>query len=179
MDGVPTAASDILDEYRRLRGELQMTGQVYDYAAKDFYTVASRQGESFMPADKGRDAGFGLLNTLFKRGMLKIQRGDPELDKLVYEISTLSVDADKKSLSTQDDLVDALRYCVHQIPWVFPEEFTTNVEGELAEERKPKRQLTESEKRRQWFMGEAKEVDTIDEEFDFWNELSGASSNEF
>lgn len=179
MDGIPTAASDILDEYRRLRGDLKMTSQVYDYAAKDFFLVASRQGESFIPADKARDAGFGLLNTLFKRGMLKIQRDDPELDKLVYEISTLAVDADKKNPNTQDDLVDALRYCVQQVPWVFPESFETNVEGELAEERKPKRELTESEKRRAWFMGESKPTDDIAEEFDFWNELSGASSSDY
>lgn len=179
MDGVPTAASDILIEYRQLKKGIPMTAQVYDWAAKDFYTIASRQGESFIPADKGRDAGFVLLNTLFKRGMLKVQRDDPELDKLVYEISTLAVDADKKSLSTQDDLVDALRYTAMAIPWRFPEEFETNVEGELADERKPKVELTEAQKRREWFMGEQKPSDDITEEFDFWNELSGASDSEF
>lgn len=179
MDGIPTAASDILEEYRKLKSGLPMTQQVYDWAAKDFFTIASRQGESFVPAEKGRDAGFVLLNTLFKRGMLKIQRGDPELDKLVYEISTLGVDADKKSLSTQDDLVDALRYTVMAIPWRFPEEFETNVEGELAAERKPRVELTEAQKRREWFMGEGKQTDDITEEFDFWNELSGASNSEF
>lgn len=173
MDGIPTAASDILDEYRKLRSGLPMSQQVYDWAAKDFYTIAGRQGESFIPAEKGRDAGFVLLNTLFKRGMLKIQRGDPELEKLVYEISTLAIDADKKASTTQDDLVDALRYCCMAIPWRFPEEFETNVEGELATERKPKRVLTEAEKRREWFMGPPKDTDEIGEEFDFWNDLSG------
>lgn len=180
MDGIPTAASDILDEYRRLKAGLNLTQQVYDWAAKDFYTIASRQGEGFTPADKGRDAGFVLLNTLFKRGMLKIQRDDVELEKLVYEISTLAVDADKKSSTTQDDLVDALRYCVMAIPWKFPEDVVqTNVEGELTEEGKPKVELTEGQKRRNWFMGESKPTDEIAEEFDFWNELSGASSSEF
>lgn len=178
MDGVPTAASDILDEYRKMRGSTPMTQQVYDWGAKDFYTIASRQGEMFIPADKGRDAGFVLLNTLFKRGMLKIPRGDSELEKLVYEISTLAVDADKKSLLTQDDLVDALRYTVMAIPWKFPAEFETNVEGELEAERRPKVEMTEAQKRRAWFMGEGKSsevVDEIAEEFDFWNEMSGAS----
>jgi hypothetical protein len=163
-----------------MRENLPMTIQVYDFAAKDFWTVASRQGENFLPAEKGRESGFGLLNTLFKRGKLKIQRGDAELDKLVYEISTLAVDADKKSSSTQDDLVDALRYTVQAIPWRFPEEeLEINVEGELATERKPKVVLTESQKRREWFMGTKKQADEISEEFDFWNEMSGASGNEF
>jgi len=180
MDGIPTAASDVLEEYRRLRGSLSMTAEVYDWAAKDFGTIAARQGERFIPAEKGRDAGFGLLNTLFKRGMLKVQRGDPELDKLVYEISTLATDADKKSLATQDDLVDALRYTVMSIPWNFPEdEIQYDVDGELARERKPKVELTEGQKRREWFMSEQKQTDEISEEFDFWNDLSGASSNEF
>jgi len=180
MDGIPTAASDILDEYRRLKAGLTMTGEVYDWAAKDFYLVASRQGERFIPADKGRDAGFGLLNTLFKRGKLKIQRDDPELDKLVYEIATLAVDADKKSSATQDDLVDALRYVVQAIPWSFPEEeIDVNIPGELREERKPKVELTDGQKRREWFMGGSKPTDDMQEEFDFWNDLSGASNNDF
>lgn len=179
MDGIPTAASDILDEFRKLKQGLTLTQQVYDWAAKDFFTIASRQGEPFSPAEKGRDAGFVLLNTLFKRGMLKIQRGDAELDKLVYELSTLGIDADKKSISTQDDLVDALRYAVMAVPWKFPKEFSTNVEGELAEEGKPEREMTESERRRLWFMGGQKKAeDDIMEEFDFWNSLSGASSDE-
>jgi hypothetical protein len=177
-DGVPTAASDILDKYRELKGKIPMAAQSYDWAAKDFFTVASRVGESFIPADKGRDAGFGLLNTLFKNGMLKIQRGDPELDKLVHEICTLPTDIDKKKAS--DDLVDALRYAAMAVPWDFSDiELTTKVDDELAAERKPKVELTEAQKRREWFMGGERKTDEISEEFDFWNELSGASGSEW
>jgi hypothetical protein len=180
MDGIPTAASDTLDAYRKLRGNLTMMTQVYDWACRDFFTLASRQGESFIPAEKGRDAGFGLLNTLFKTGMLKIQRGDPELEKLVYEICTLATDADKKNITTQDDLIDALRYAVMSVNWNTEDILnTTEVGAELDAERKPKVELTEPQKRRQYYMGEARDTDDIQEEFDFWNELSGASSNEF
>jgi len=180
MDGIPTAASDTLDAYRKLRGNLTMMTQVYDWACRDFFTLASRQGESFIQAEKGRDAGFGLLNTLFKTGMLKIQRGDPELEKLVYEICTLATDADKKNITTQDDLIDALRYAVMAVNWNTEDILnTTEVGAELDAERKPKVELTEPQKRRQYYMGEARDTDDIQEEFDFWNELSGASSNEF
>lgn len=101
-DGIPTAAGDVLDKYRELRGKLQPILQVYDYAARDFFTIASRQGESFLAADKKRDAGIGLVNTLFKNSMLKIQRDDPELQKLVNELCTLSATGDKRKML--DDL---------------------------------------------------------------------------
>jgi len=175
-DGIPTAASDVLDKYRALRGKLTMTAQAYDWASKDFFTYASRLGESFIPADKGRDAGFGLLNTLFKNGMLKIQRGDPELDKLVQEISSLPMEYDKKK--TVDDLVDAMRYAAMAVPWDFSDiEASTKVEDSLREERIPKKEKTELELRREFALGLDESADEfdIDQEIDFWNDLSGAS----
>jgi hypothetical protein len=179
-DGVPTAASDVLERYRSLRGKLPMVSQSYDWASKDFFTYASRLGESFIPAEKGRDAGFGLLNTLFKNGMLKIHRGDPELDKLVQEISSLPVEYDKRK--TLDDMTDALRYACMLVPWDFSDvESSLKVEDQLTNERKPKKEKTELELRREFTLGLDKKSEEFDieAEIDMWNDLSGTSDSEF
>jgi len=169
-DGISTAAPDILQKYQELKKGLIITQQIYDWAAKDFFTVASRIGEGFAPADKKRETGVGLVNSLFKNRMLKIQRGDPELEKLVQELSTLAVDRDKRSCA--DDLVDCLRYCAAAIPWDFSDiHGTIDIGDDLAKERAPKKELTETERRREWFEGKGLDEQTeVDAEFAFWNE---------
>jgi hypothetical protein len=117
-DGIPTANPDILRKFRELKGNMLTMAQVYDYKDKDFFLVAQSQGEAFSMANKSRDEGFGLLNSLFKNGMLKIFSGDVELDKLVGELMSLPAvtDSRKKDL---DDLADATRYACMAIPWDF------------------------------------------------------------
>ena len=117
-DGIPTANSDILQKYRELKGSMLMMGSVYDYKDKDFFLVASSQGESFSMAKKARDEGFGLVNTLLKNGMIKIQAGDPELDKLVGEFMSLPAVTDSRKKDT-DDLSDCARYVCMSVPWDF------------------------------------------------------------
>jgi phage terminase large subunit-like protein len=170
-DGIPTTSQDILDKYRELKGKLQPVAQVYDYAAKDFFMIASRAGEAFQPADKGRDRGVAMLNTLFKSGMLKIQRGDPELDKLVNEICSLS-STTAKTVAV-DDFVDALRYTIMAIPWDFADMGMSETDklklGMKIEESKP---LTNSEQRREWILSSGKKPDeSIEDEFSFWSGL--------
>lgn len=173
-DGIPTAASDILEKYREIRGKMTCVAQVYDYAARDFFTIASRVGESFIAADKRRDSGVALLNTLFKNRMLKIQRGDPELDKLVNELCSLSAEGDKRKKI--DDLCDALRYVCHSIPWDFSDiEMSPGLEEALKKESVKEPVKSEGQKRREWFLSEPKadaEM-SIEAEIDFWNEMSG------
>lgn len=101
-DGVITDHQRNLNEFRTLRKNLNMSMQIYDFHAKDFFLVASQQGENFVMANKARDFGFGILNTLFKNEMLKIQSGDPELSKLVSEITSLSSTKDKRE--AKDDM---------------------------------------------------------------------------
>lgn len=116
-DGIETTNTDILIKYRELRGDLKPLGQVYDWSSKDFFTISSRLNETFTPAEKNHEIGEGILNTLFRHSMLKIQRGDPELEKLVAELtSLLSTTPKTKAI---DDLVDALRYAVAEVPWDF------------------------------------------------------------
>lgn len=177
-DNIPTTASDILDKYRELRKDLIMTSQVYDHAAKDFFTVASRLGESFHPADKSREAGIGLLNTLFKMRMLKIFRDDPELEKLVQELCALGVDTPKRK--ALDDFIDSLRYTAHSVPWTFDGiELSEDVRTTLSRENSPKPQKTDPDLRREWFMEKPKEKDSIQEEFDFWNQCYGGYESDY
>jgi hypothetical protein len=168
-DGIPTTSPDILKKYRELRGTLKPDAQKYDHGSKEFFMVASNQGESFSPANKERDAGISLLNTLFKSGMLKIQIDDSENEKLVGELCSIAVDADKtKSL---DDLSDALRYAAMAVPW----DFSDIEELQEADQKDPlpARQLTDAEERRKWFTNEsqAQENESVEEELDYWNDL--------
>lgn len=176
-DGIPTTSSDIVEKNRELKKDLTVTNQAYDHAAADFFTVASRMGEGFSPANKRREAGIGLLNTLFKTGMLKIERGDAELEKLVQELCSIGVDDNKRK--SLDDLSDALRYAAMAIPWNFEGlENVVTVEGQLALEAVPPKQKSEAEERREWALGldQPAEEQAIEDEFDFWNDLSGASN---
>lgn len=170
-DGVPTTSEDILNKYRELLGKLRPIQQTYDYAAKDFFTIASRKGLSFTRADKDRAVGIGLLNTLFKTEMLKIHSNDGELQKLISELSTLSVTADKRKAS--DDMIDALRYCIASIPWDFSD-IEVSSESEALKEIPKAPEKTGPEIRREWFMSTKEVVDDIDAELDFWNEQGGA-----
>lgn len=166
-DGIQTTASDTLMKYVELRGGLKPTLQQYDWESRDFFTVASRMGETFVPAEKGRDAGRQLLNVLFKSRMLKIFRGDVELDKLITELSSLlEVTAKQKA---KDDLCDALRYSVMRIPFDW-----TVLEGKVTEgkpvEQAPPVELSEREQNRLSMMrGPVR--DPVDEEIAFWNDL--------
>ena len=118
MDGIPTANPDILKKYRELKGSMLCMAQVYDYKDKDFFLIAQSQGEAFQMADKGRDIGFGLMNSLFKNGMVQIQTGDPELQKLVDELMSLPAVTSARKDET-DDLSDAARYIAMAVPWDF------------------------------------------------------------
>lgn len=170
-DGIPTTSQDILEKYKELKDTLAPVVQSYDYAAKDFFMIASRSGEAFSPADKGRERGVALLNTLFKSGMLKIQRGEPELQKLVNELMSLSVRSAKTVAA--DDLVDALRYAVMAVPWDFSAaEMSDSEKTKLGlKKEEESRLLTESERRREWFLNSNKKTpdESIEDYFDFWN----------
>lgn len=169
-DGILTSSDDILTKWRELREEMVMALQIYDYQAKDFFVVATSKGETFIPADKSRDAGTSLLNTLWKTQMLKIQTGDPELGKLVTELITLNKNIDKRK--AKDDLIDALRYTVKLIPWDF-----SNIEipGEIPKVVAPPKEKTSGQVRRDYYLnGNAEKVDdSIAAELEYYSDLQG------
>lgn len=178
-DGIPTANPDILKKFRELKGSMLCMAQVYDYKDKDFFLVAQSQGEPFSMANKTRDEGFGLLNSLFKNGMLKIFRGCPELDKLVGEIMTLSVSTDKRK--ALDDLIDATRYTAMAIPFDF-----SHVVGDVDLEKfadsppdnRTEKQILDAEllkSRREFVLNISRVDESESDEIEYWNELSGSS----
>lgn len=116
-DGHLTESGDILDKWLELKGSMHLVISAYDHQAKDFFIVASRRGFAFTKADKGKEVGEGRLNTLFKKGMLKIYDDCPESHKLVTELQNLKNSTPKPR--AKDDLIDALRFAVMAIPWDF------------------------------------------------------------
>jgi phage terminase large subunit-like protein len=162
-----TTASDVLDKYRLLRGNMRLTMQCYDHAAKDFYTYASRLGETFTKAEKSHDIGEDIINILFKNKMLFLF-DIPELQPLAAEFLTVSKDISKKY--AKDDFVDAARYCITLIPWDY-----TVITDEYQEEIKKKEAVkSEVQKRREWVFGEdfkKEEELRIENEIEEYNQL--------
>lgn len=167
-DGIPTTSQDILEKYKMMKLNKIVSTQVYDYAAKDFFMIASRQGENFVPADKTKGSGVALLNMLFKSGMLHLEKGDPEIDKLVTELCNLSVGQDKRK--AKDDLIDPLRYACMAVPWDFSSlELPENLKEAVI---LPKKK-TSGESRRDWFFDREEVKDSVEAELDEFNELLG------
>lgn len=175
-DGVDTTSADILDKYRELRGSESMTMAVFDGAAKDFGTIASRLGEPFTAANKKVGDGVDLINALFKNNMLKVFN-TPELSKLSGELMSLMHGQNKST--AKDDFVDALRYALMSVPWdfsdcaknVLAEVKSSGVERPLTAEElaewniKMRRGEIDDGKERAWAEFQA--------DLDYWNELSG------
>lgn len=166
-----TTAGDVFEKHLQMKAERQLTPvlQQYDWASKDFYTIASRGYESFVPADKDRSKGEQTLNTLFKNEMLYIYM-TPELYKLATELSTLKRETPKHK--AKDDFCDALRYATSQIPWDWsaigkapvpevPEKVLNDREQEIAD-------------RRAAFASNEEEQHRIEDEFEELNSLAGS-----
>lgn len=117
-DDIITTAGDVFTKHLELKNKynLKPTVQYYDWAAKDFFTIASRAGEPFVPAEKNHAIGEEVINTLFKNDMLFIYE-DGELSKLSGELAMLLANTSK--IKAKDDLADAFRYAVSKIPWDF------------------------------------------------------------
>lgn len=162
-DGIPTDASGIVSKYVELRGKMKPVGEFYDHQARDLYTIATSRKPAipFQKADKGRDTGASLLNSLFKLGMLKIYDEDPELLKLVLELESLRNETSKSH--AKDDLIDALRFAVTKVPWDFSVK-QTKVED------KPDPNQTKREREWEEMKKDKTGLDLIEAEIDLANE---------
>lgn len=167
MDGVVTTSGDILTRFMEMRDpfEGRVVEQRYDSHARDFWIIADRLGETFLPANKKHDEGEDIVNTLFKHEALTIHATD-EHEKLITELRNLLRDTDKRK--AKDDFIDALRYAVVGIPWDM-----TRIKRD-----KPiytRKEPTEIELRRAEMIDEYKEVDQdIIAEINEWNALYGS-----
>jgi phage terminase large subunit-like protein len=168
-NSVVTTASDILEKYRMLRGSLKPVMQCYDWASKDFFSYATRLGETFTKADKDHALGEDVINVLFKNRILDIFDIE-ELQDLAYEFESLSHDALKRF--AHDDFIDALRYAITRIPF----DWTCVADDLVGPEKKPKKELTDAELRRQWVFEDAykeQEEQRVEAEIGEYNELYG------
>lgn len=165
-----TTAGDVFQKHLELKkvNDLKPVRQFYDYSAKDFATIADGVGEPFEPAEKSHDIGEDIINTLFKNDMMYIY-DDHELLKLAGELSTIMHSTAKNKC--KDDLADAFRYAITQVPWDFS--FLTGPVEDYKESM-PEKVLTpmESEinERRKKFETKSEESWDVEEEFDEWND---------
>jgi phage terminase large subunit-like protein len=116
-DGIPTTSADVVNKYLEMSAGRSVTRKWYDFANADFKMVAERMGHPFESANKSHDKGEYVLNILFKHGMIELDSQDSEIYKLAVELSSVRRDIDKNQ--QLDDLSDAFRYGIVEIPWDF------------------------------------------------------------
>lgn len=180
-DGEKTTAGDVFLKYQELSRGLRITQACYDPGAADFGTIAQRNGVNFVKADKTRDAGEDLVNTLFKHKMLDIFDDDPENLKLAGELLTIMVSNQRGESKKDDDLADSTRYGCKLIPWDLSAVDELLGATEEAAKERAARPLTEEEHQAlQIRMRRGEEIDEpkssesegwgeLEDEFDHWN----------
>lgn len=168
-DGIDTTADDVVKKFIAYKKEygLEMCGQYYDWACKDFYNIATTMGEPFLPANKSHEVGTQIINVLFKNDMLAIY-DTPELRKLSAELASLRKETPKTK--AKDDFADAMRYALTCIPWDWSAITGKRPLGESEPETKLTPDQQEVAERRAAFENK-KEHDRIEEEFNEWNDL--------
>jgi hypothetical protein len=124
-----TTEDDVLNEYLLMCQDLGRpfaTAAYYDWACGAMAVSAAQRGISLINANKKREDGKNIINSLFKNDMMliyqdakppEIEGADTEAEKLCDELEALMEGADKKS--AKDDLIDALRYAVSSLTWNF------------------------------------------------------------
>jgi hypothetical protein len=163
-DGVLTTASDVVQKYTELKGNMTVTAAYYDWASKDFHTIAARMGEAFQPAQKSHESGEQILNVLFKNEMLAIYDTE-ELFPLIEELQNLLRDTVKNK--AKDDMADALRYALTRIPFDWSAISKDDKAPAVLQ------QVSEIEDRRSQMVDE-EEIDltaSVEDEISFWNGL--------
>ena len=160
-DDTITTASDVVQRVVTMKAGLHVERIFYDFASRDFYTIATGMELEVEAAEKSHSIGEQVLNVLFKNQRLSIYDSE-ELDPLCVELTTLKASTPKRS--AKDDFTDSLRYAVTKIDWDW------SVLNAKVPEAAPKPK-TEIEERREFHSVELVESGSIQEEFDSWNEL--------
>lgn len=180
-DKIETTNGDIVEKYRELEAthNLKPIAKMYDPAAKDFGTIQSRLGLGFLKADKSKDVGIGLVNTLFKNDLLKIIDSE-ETQKLSTELLTDRVS--KADTQRKNDLCDALRYAIIGIPWDLTElEIKADIIGKVSNAINNKLSFEETQillRRGLSPYGEGSDTgnwDEVSQEIGYWNGEYGNS----
>jgi len=184
-DNEQTTAGDVFEKYMRMKAEIPVpvTLACYDHANKDLGLIAERNNVTLLKADKTRETGEDILNTLFKYDMLDIFDDDGELEKLGGELSHIMKNNQSGNNKDGDDLADATRYGNMLIPW----DFEPVMEAFMRAQEKPAikpRPKTEKElladqireRRGETVHGNTEETEgwgELEEEFDYWQDQYG------
>ncbi len=183
-DNIKTTAGDVFNKYVELAQGLNISHACYDPAAADFGTIAERNATSFVKANKSRDAGEDLLNTLFKHNMLDIFDDDPENMKLAGELAHIMVGNQQGDAKKDDDLADGTRYGVMLVPWDLSA-VNEKLQEELKEKSETARPMTDAEFQAMQIKmrrgedvggpksGESEGWSELEDEFDHWNQEYG------
>lgn len=173
LDGIETTAEDIYKHYVRDCGKISPSVEAYDWASKDFGTIATRAGRPFKKAEKNHDFGEMALNTALRSGMFQIYYDpeDPEDEgiKLVREFETLGINANKRH--AKDDFIDSVRYAICEIPI----DWDTILNGpEEGKKQQPKKNFEEA-RPNDYIWGSKKDEEddwqSIEDEIGEWGEL--------
>jgi len=173
FDKIDTTQADLYDLYCHERGNMKPVVQVFDWAAKDFGTIASRCGDSFRKAEKSHEAGEAVLSSALKSGVF-IMYDTPEVQKLAREFEGLGVGENKRR--SKDDLIDAVRYTLMAIPidWATVLDKNARITAEVSAARGLKLSKQDQrfvDARPSSFMAMGIVDDDADEELDYWNDL--------
>lgn len=171
-DNERTTAGDLFQKYLEMSEGLQIVRRRYDWAAADFATIAQRNGCMFEKANKNKEQGVSIINTLFKNQMLEIPNNE-ENEKLMQELESFKV-GDKVNRA-ENDGCDSLRYAITDIPFDFGDltlEFVNDIDtpvvGEGADNDYKKRTKTRFE-----LAGDHRRTNDFDDYLDFYNDLMG------
>lgn len=172
FDNVETTQADLYNLYCEMRGNLKPISQVYDWAARDFGTIAQRCGDYFKKAEKSHEIGENALKSALKSGVIKFYNS-PEATKLATEFEGLAENAEKRK--AKDDLIDTIRYLVTSLPidWAKILDKGARIEESI---NKGASKLSKSDKRfvaarPNSYMAMGITNDDTDDELDFWNDL--------
>jgi len=166
-------AADLYKAYVKLRKELGVVPvkQVYDGAAKDFGTIATRAGDTFFKANKDHSEGELALNSAFKTGIFVVYDDEEgEGDKLCREVESLTIGYNKKT--ARDDLTDTARYAMVAIPINWHDVLA----GKTVKLKGSKKEVYNDRQENGRFMSRKDEKDTethYKDEFNFWNDQLG------
>jgi polyhydroxyalkanoate synthesis regulator phasin len=164
-DGVRTTAGDLLEKYLELKGSLPVVAAYYDYSCADLGQIAASQGVPVQKANKSRETGVPLVDTLLKYGALTIDHSD-EAEKLNKELKTVKKTA--KKTKAEDDLSDALRYALSKLP------FQMDRIKSMVEQYEPKVMRNDTPVSKRTQLGAVLptfDEDSLADEIDGWNEL--------
>ena len=149
-DGIGnTTDADVMEQYRMMKytNGYRVTREFYDQGSRDFKTLSERLHENFEAAEKHHDIGDDIVNLVFKYNIIKVFDEDIELQKFGREISGIKKSTPKGK--RQDDLVDAFRYAITQIPFNLDFIKDAHKYAEISKEEKEETSSERDQKERQ------------------------------